>query len=621
VRLLRSLRSRIFAFAALFCVAALSLGVLLFQTSAQSRDAVRLVSHTQEVISNLNALLGNLREGESSLRGYILTHQPDYLKPVDQDLQRAGQLVIDIRRMVTDNPQQEARAAKLQTLVDLRVTTLHGILDLSRRLPAREITLARLAPDPVRVARAKQVMDQILATTAAMQKAERTLLAERTAIVEDNAEHARLILFLGWPILAAMILTAVWMILVSITRPLTDLLDVVTRFGAGDRTARATAGRSVEFQGLATAYNQMADKLVEAMEKQAGAEREIARANAELVERGRALESRNQSIALVSEMAQRLQAIRSEQELAEVLACFLPQAMPGAAGSLYILNSSRNLLARTVSWGEPQAQPETITPDACWALRRGKEHLVREQGNDMVCTHARCVIPVERRCEPVLAGGDVLGLLYVEGTMADEAHFMLGLLTENIALALVNEALRKRLREQSIRDPLTGLFNRRYMEEALALETARALRGHGPLAVVMTDVDHFKPFNDRHGHEAGDALLRAVGRLIQSEFRDGDIVCRYGGEEFIIIAPGATLGMICERAEALRLAVSELTVDFRGQRIGPVTMSFGIGSWNDGKLGRPEDLLARADQALYRAKRLGRDRIETAASETLVAAE
>ncbi len=116
-------------------------------------------------------------------------------------------------------------------------------------------------------------------------------------------------------------------------------------------------------------------------------------------------------------------------------------------------------------------------------------------------------------------------------------------------------------------------------------------------------------------------MLRAVGRLIQSEFRDGDIVCRYGGEEFIIIAPGATLGMICERAEALRLAVSELTVDFRGQRIGPVTMSFGIGSWNDGKLGRPEDLLARADQALYRAKRLGRDRIETAASETLVAAE
>jgi diguanylate cyclase (GGDEF)-like protein len=193
------------------------------------------------------------------------------------------------------------------------------------------------------------------------------------------------------------------------------------------------------------------------------------------------------------------------------------------------------------------------------------------------------------------------------------------LLTENIALALVNEALRKRLREQSIRDALTGLFNRRYLEEALALETARATRSGSPLAIVMADVDHFKTFNDRHGHEAGDALLRAVGRLIQAEFRDGDIICRFGGEEFIIIAPGTTLEVVCARAEALRLAVRELTVDFRGQRIGPVTMSFGVGVWSEGRLGLPDDLINRADQALYRAKRLGRDRIEMDMSEVQAA--
>lgn len=602
--LLSSLRSRIYALASLFGAAALSLGLLLFQTSGQSRDALRWVSHTQEIVIGLDALVGSLREAESGLRGYLLTSKPEYLAPVDNDLLRATVRAADIRRLVADNPQQQARAAKLQNLVELRASRMRSAL-------ARADAHTLAAADPVRIAQAKQLMDQVTTLAASMRAGERALLAERTATVEENATRARLILFLGWPVLVLMIASAVTLILVSINRPLDDLLRVVKRFGAGDRTARAAeSGRSAEFQALAIAYNQMADGLVAAMEHQAAAEREIARANAELVARGNALESRDRSNALISGMAQRLQAIRSEQELAEVLGCFLPQVLPDVAGSLYIINSSRNLLVRTASWGDPQAQPDAITPESCWALRRGKDHVVDRPGTDLVCQHAPGAADIARCCKPVLAGGDVLGLLYIEGAMDEEARFRLGLLTENIALALVNEALRKRLREQSIRDALTGLFNRRYMEEALALETARATRSGSPLAVVMTDVDHFKTFNDRHGHEAGDALLRAVGRLIQAEFRDGDIICRFGGEEFIIIAPDTTLEVVCGRAEALRLAVRELTVDFRGQRIGPVTMSFGVGICSEGRLGSPEDLINRADQALYRAKRLGRDRIE-----------
>jgi diguanylate cyclase (GGDEF)-like protein len=616
--LLRSLRSRIYALAALFGAAALSLGVLLFQTSGESRDALRWVSHTQEVIIGLDALIGSLREAESGLRGYLLTSKAEYLTPVDNDLLRATVRAADIRRLVTDNPEQQARAARLQDLVELRVSRMRSAL---ARADAHTLALGGTA-DPVRIAQAKQLMDQVTTLAASMRTGEHALLAERTATVENNAERARLILFLGWPVLVIMIIGAVWLILVSINRPLDDLLGVVKRFGAGDRTARASPiGHSIELQVLANAYNQMADGLVTAMESQAGAEREIARANAELVARSRALETRNQSNALVSGMSQRLQAIRSDQELGEVLNVFLPQVLPELAGSLYILNSSRNLLTRTSSWGEPQAKPDAITPDSCWALRRGKEHVVDRPGTDLVCQHAHGTNPIEQYCKPVLAGGDVLGLLYIEGPMDEEARFRLGLLSENIALALVNEALRKRLREQSIRDPLTGLFNRRYMEEALALETARSSRSGSPLAIVMTDVDHFKTFNDQHGHEAGDALLRAVGRLIQSEFRNGDIVCRFGGEEFIIIAPDTALEVICARADTLRMAVRELTVDFRGQRIGPVTMSFGVSVWSEGRVGLPEDLINRADQALYRAKRLGRDRIEMDIPDLQAAAE
>ena len=126
----------------------------------------------------------------------------------------------------------------------------------------------------------------------------------------------------------------------------------------------------------------------------------------------------------------------------------------------------------------------------------------------------------------------------------------------------------------------------------------------------MADVDHFKRFNDTHGHEAGDELLRAVANQIQSQFRHGDIVCRYGGEEFTVLAPGASAELICGRLEKLRQAVSGMSIAYRGRQIGPVTMSFGVDVWTSGQARTPENLIAEADRALYRAKKLGRDRVE-----------
>jgi diguanylate cyclase (GGDEF)-like protein len=287
--------------------------------------------------------------------------------------------------------------------------------------------------------------------------------------------------------------------------------------------------------------------------------------------------------------------------------------MPDLSGVLYLHNHSRNMLIRTSCWGEPQASPETFQPTNCWGLRRGQPHSVDTSGADLVCAHAASSAVVERRCEPLLAGGEVLGLLYIEGFISDENRFRLRMLKESVALALVNDNLRSRLREQSIRDPLTKLFNRRYMEEALALETARAKRSGTPLSIVMCDVDHFKRFNDAHGHEAGDQLLAAVAGLIQSQFRDGDIVCRYGGEEFMVIAPGARPELIQRRAETLRLAVRNLIIEHRGQNLGPVTMSFGIDSWSANEERPLGALLGEADRALFEAKRLGRDRVQLTA--------
>ena len=168
-----------------------------------------------------------------------------------------------------------------------------------------------------------------------------------------------------------------------------------------------------------------------------------------------------------------------------------------------------------------------------------------------------------------------------------------------------------RLRELSIRDPLTGLFNRRYLEEVLIVEIIRAARKGHPIGIIMADVDHFKRFNDIHGHAAGDAVLVQVGNFLRTHVRSSDVSCRYGGEEFLLVLPEASREITQMRAERMCEDVRHLHVEFEGQTLEAVTLSLGVaifpehGSTNDAILGA-------ADTALYRAKREGRDRVVVA---------
>jgi len=607
MRLFGSLGARIYGVATLALTMALLLGGLLLQGSYRARDALDWVRQSRQVLTALYSLEIGLGEAESSVRGYLLSHDPSYLATFDANLTRAAGLAAGLPRLVEDNPVQSVPARQVAELARRKI-------DFMRRSAA----LARsrggyLVPDPKLARQARALMVGISSRVEMMLQHEQRLLAARTAAADTQIERTRNLLLYGCPVLALLILCVAWQIRSSISRPLGDLLDAVNRFGAGQRSARvAVPGSSIEFARLARAYNGMADHLVAAMEQQGRAEEQLARANAELVERSADLEARQHSVALLSEMSHRMQAIQSEGELAAVLDCFLPQVLPGLAGALYVHNHSRNMLMRMSLWGAPQASPEMFAPSECWGLRRGKPHAVDRPGADLICAHAAAPIETERLCQPMLAGGAVLGLLYLEGAITGEATFRLNMLVENVALALVNENLRSRLREQSIRDPLTKLFNRRSMEESLTLETARASRNQTDLSVVMCDIDHFKRFNDGYGHPAGDMLIAAVAAQIQSHFRHGDIVCRYGGEEFTVIAPGASPALIYSRVEALRLAVREMRIDHHGQRLGPVTMSFGIDTWTAGDKRNPDMLVGEADRALFRAKRLGRDRIEVA---------
>ena len=181
-------------------------------------------------------------------------------------------------------------------------------------------------------------------------------------------------------------------------------------------------------------------------------------------------------------------------------------------------------------------------------------------------------------------------------------------IADSIGLALANLKLRIFLREQSIRDPLTGLFNRRYLEETLEREFHRAMRLQRPVGVIMLDLDHFKRFNDTYGHEAGDILLRTLGNFLKQHLRGGDIACRYGGEEFALILPEVSLENVRLRAEELREGTKHLNVEYNGKVLAALSMSLGIAMFPEHGA-TSQRVLNAADGALYEAKRKGRDRI------------
>lgn len=413
----------------------------------------------------------------------------------------------------------------------------------------------------------------------------------------------------GSPILIGLIVALMLIVARGIRGPLRAILKVMGRFGEGDRGARIEKSLgSTEFDRLAEGYNSMADHLGEAIASQEESDSRLIEVNEELRRHSEMLHARSEAIERLGDMAHRMQAARTDGELAEIIRAFLPQILPNAPGALYAHNNSRNLLIKIAKWGEPQLSPESFPPSLCWGLRLGQSHFISTPGSDVVCGHVDDNSMIYH-CEPLLAGGEVIGLLYFERLIEAEERFRLTAIAENVASALVNHRLQRDLREQTIRDPLTGLFNRRYMEETLGLEMARAARNSDLLCLVMCDVDHFKRFNDEFGHDSGDALLRAVATEMQRHFRDGDVICRFGGEEFTIIAPGATVAALAARVELLRTEIQKVAIRHDGRSLGSVTMSFGIAQW-DARTGHEAAALIRqADEALYRAKRDGRNRI------------
>lgn len=340
-------------------------------------------------------------------------------------------------------------------------------------------------------------------------------------------------------------------------------------------------------------------------------------ANQKLVQVNNNLRRYNQEANILNQVGTMFQSCRIPHEIYKVVAQYAPLLFPGYPGGLYIFNSMNGLFEISTKWGEDFSGANSFTADQCWALRRGHLYLRMDAPSALRCTHLsdkKVSSGQSYVCIPMMAQGEALGLLSLEKLNADDpesqAHIqqLAQNLTEHISMSLANLRLQETLQMQSIRDSLTGLFNRRYMDVTLKRELERSIRRRSVLSVVMMDIDHFKQYNDEMGHDAGDILLQSMGAYLNSHIRASDVACRYGGEEFLLIFPDTDIKTAQMRSEQIRIGLKEMRVEHHGRFLDPISISMGVAAFPEHG-NTSEELLKAVDTAMYSAKNRGRDNV------------
>jgi len=532
------------------------------------QEATQRLARGHEALLEIDRLLAAMTDAETATRGYVLTGDEKHLAPyhvaatsLDERLRRLGELI-------------GAQPTQLE-LLELLARRIRESLEVLREtIDAR----AKLGPEgtwkSLLTAKGKERMDAFRRGVAAMQTAEQDVVRRRTAEQATSLQQVILTLLSGGTLA---------FLLVALSGALLRR-DITRRKRANEALQRAT----VKLTGWADS-----------------------------------MEQRGRELPLLGEMGEILQGCRVSDEAYRVVGRFAPQLFPGAGGELGMLTPAKDQVEGVASWGSSAERNHTFPPGACWALKRRALHAVEDPETGTVCAHVARGLAVGYVCIPLLAHGEVLGVLHVEdapdtaGPSATPRHVreakrqLAVSVAQHIALAFSNLRLQEALRQQAIRDPLTDLFNRRYMEESLEREISRATRRGTPLGIIMLDIDYFKRFNDTYGHDAGDSLLRVVAGFLKTHVRGEDIPCRYGGEEFTLILPGAPLEVSAQRAEQLRKGIEGLRPEHEGRPLGSVTLSLGVAVFPDhGATG--DAVIRAADAALYRAKQAGRNRVAVA---------
>jgi diguanylate cyclase (GGDEF)-like protein len=436
-------------------------------------------------------------------------------------------------------------------------------------------------------------------------------------------------------VVSLLVILAAWFIAeLAVRRPVSKLASLVEQVSSGQRGIRIgqMVGAS-ELKTLAHNFDLMVSYLESYENKQAANQQALTQAkeslelkvqertlalesaSREAIDRAKLLEKQRLEITVMNELTDMLQSCHTLDESWPIIGRSLTQLFEDLEGTIYTYRDSGNALMHGVSWGKKAIEKhDGFAPDDCWSLRLGRSWQFEPEGLHTRCNHIAETEQGAYICIPMLADGKTLGVLHLQLPNNDGKQVFVELAQSaaaRLALALSNIKLRQTLRNLSIKDVLTGLYNRRFVEEIFEHEVARCRRNDKSLSVLMIDVDHFKRFNDSFGHDAGDVVLRAVGSLLKESFRKTDFPCRLGGEEFLVILPECDGNAAFKVAEQLRLKISELVLFHQGKALDGVTASIGVATWPE-PLKDEHILIAAADAALYSAKHAGRNQVHTA---------
>lgn len=370
----------------------------------------------------------------------------------------------------------------------------------------------------------------------------------------------------------------------------------------GEASDLSEADRKDGIGELAQTFNALRHKL-----------EETRKAEQEHTERERA---QAQEMKLLSDLNEWLQSSTSTDELYAMVETFMAKMLPNCQGSVYVYSNSRDVLDGKCAWNGGTLH-DHIRPDDCWSLRRGRGYSFKKDEIKFACEHTEPHDSGPYYCIPILAHGETVGMMHLMPLEhLDEDTFfatyrLAQLAAEQISLAIANSKMRDQLHQQSIRDPLTGLFNRRHFIDALRRRLESSKRSKAPFVLASIDVDHFKRFNDNHGHDAGDMVLRAVGATLEKECDGDELPCRIGGEEFMLLLADTTLEAAQTRANDIRQMIEKITVRYGEKTLPKITISVGLSGYPDhGAL--PQDLMKTADDALYASKAAGRNQVTVA---------
>lgn len=549
---MKTLRNRVIAWFLLACTILCVLCFATYRSILTLNEQSNWVTHTYEVLMQLDNVIISTKDVQTAARGYILIGDERYHNTALSSGMQLSAVLDQLALTTKDNPVQSVR------ITPLRAASEDVIEFYQKAMKEYDLHGLEAGASVIKTQIGQQRVDTMRDLVGTFRDTELKLLTER----REQVDHALMVTValctLG--VLACM-----------------GILAFV--FAIVDReTRRRSESERVLQQTLHD------------------------------------LEIVNGDRLHIAQMGDFLQSCRTPEEVHDLVRQNMPRMFEGSHGLVGLTSNSRNMIDSVASWGEITSSLEQFMPSDCWAMRRGKIHCVHAGAQEPDCVHLIARMPAYA-CVPLLAHGETMGVLYIahtENDYFDERRLlMLRTIAEQISLAIANMKLQDALRMQTLRDPLTQLYNRRYMESSLERELLRARRSGQPLSVMMLDIDHFKRFNDTFGHDSGDALLKEFGKLLQRNVRGEDIACRYGGEEFILILPTCPEDIAIKRAHKIIQETRQLAIHHNHQDLGKITVSIGIALF-PAHAEEVEPLVKAADRALYRAKQDGRDRFTIA---------